>query len=86
MCLMFRGVLPGGPQYEGIHSTLSELLHTELEEAWEVEEEREAEYHQVGNMSAIGGHVPAGQGSILQVSLLTKLLVCEDFEVLVSLW
>ena len=44
MCLMFRGVLPGGPQYEGIHSTLSELLHTELEEAWEVEEDSEAKY------------------------------------------
>ena len=58
-------VLPGGPQYEYLLPTLSELLHTELEEAREVEEEREAEYRQVGNVSAIGGHVPAGRGSIL---------------------
>ena len=56
---------PGGPQNEDLLSTLSELLHTELKEAWEVEEEREAEYRQVGNVSAIGGHVPAGQGFIL---------------------
>ena len=56
---------PGGPQNEDLLSTLSELLHTELKEAWEVEEEREAEYRQVGNVSAIGGHVPAWRGSIL---------------------
>ena len=37
-------VLPGGPQYEDLLSTLSELLHTELEEAWEVEEDSEAKY------------------------------------------
>ena len=31
-------------------------------------------------MAAIGGHVPAGQGSILYVSLLTKLLVFKEFD------
>ena len=58
-------VWPAGPHSEDVDAALGVLLHAELPEPRQVEEEREAEYRQVGNVSAIGGHVPAGQGSIL---------------------
>ena len=63
--MYYIALSPAGPHSEDVEAALGVLLHAELPEPRQVEEEREAEYRQVGNMSAIGGHVPAGQGSIL---------------------